>query len=366
MYLTPLQFINISSNTNKLSTVRDFLFSNPPVEKVKSQVFDVARFLRSALYLGVYILSLTPYSVHSQPLIEELQRLNFGILAVPANETVSQYTFPQTGNSVTVDGQFILIATGTTGIYSLSGFPAFTPLSISLNDSTLATSEVGISESLAVDNYDVSQPTTDEQGNAELSLGARLNTTGNGNGYGDAIYEGRAMLRIEYWQPEVNAFVFNSKLIDMEAELRSTVALVEEQRLNFGTLFARTSSTEQAELIIAPSGIYTVTEPGGSRLVVLSNPEQAVIKVDGAAAFNNLAITPQLTEVLLQHVEFPDSAPHFSLTDLVTSPSETGSVDSNGELLISIGGTLKTELTDAPVVYPSGVYEGIYEFTVSY
>ena len=319
-----------------------------------------------ALCLASYLLVLMPNSASSQPLIEELQGLNFGTLAVSANASVSRFIFPQTGNSSQIEGQFVLVSSGTPGSYRLSGFPAFTPLSASLNDSTLTVAEVGISELLTVDNYDVSQPTTDAQGNAELSVGARLNTSGNGNSYGDSTYSGSTTLRIEYWQPEVNAFVFNSQLIDMQTELRSTVALAEEQQLNFGTLFARTSSTEQAVLNLQPTGAYTVTEPEETRLVVLVNPEQGVINVSGAAPFSYLTITAQSTDVLLQHVESPENAPHFILSNMVTSPNEIGSVDANGELLISIGGTLTTELTETPVVYPDGIYEGIYELTVSY
>ena len=319
-----------------------------------------------ALCLASYLLVLIPNSANSQPLIEELQRLNFGTLAVSANTSVSRFILPQTGNSSQIEGQFVLVSSGTPGTYRLSGFPAFTPLSASLNDSSLTAAEVGISELLTTDNYDVSQPTTDAQGNAELSVGARLNTSGNGNSYADSTYSGSTTLRIEYWQPEVNAFVFNSRLIDVETQLRSTVALAEQQQLNFGTLFARTSSTEQAVLNLEPSGAYTVTEPEETRLVVLVNPEQGVINVSGAAPFSYLTIAAQSTDVLLQHVESPESAPHFILSDMVTSPNENGSVDANGELLISIGGTLTTELTETPVVYPDGIYEGIYELTVSY
>lgn len=328
-------------------------------------VFKQVR-LKLTLYLVIFICSIAPDYSHSQPLIEELERLSFGTLAIPSNASVSRYTFPYTGNNALVEGRFVELNAGRPGRYRLSGFPAFTPLSVTLNTSTLTAAEVGLTEPLTVDNYEASQTTTDEQGNAELSLGARLNTSGSGNGYADSSYSGSSTLRIEYWQPDVNAYVFNARTVELEADLASTIELSEEQQLHFGTLYARTSMTEQAVMTLAPSGAYSITEPEGTRLVVLARPEQAVIKVSGAAPFNSLSITPQSTEVLLEHTEFPGSAPHFILSNMVTSPDATGKVDVNGELLISIGGTLKTELTVSPVVYPSGEYEGMYELTVSY
>lgn len=317
-------------------------------------------------FFGVAYLILSANTAFSQPLIEELQRLNFGTLAVSNNTSISRFTYPHTDRSLRFEGQFVLIARGTPGRYRFSDFPAFTSLSVSLNVSSLTTGVSGFPESLTVDSYDFNEVTTDAQGEAELSLGARLNTSGNGDAYVDAPYSGITTLRVDYWQPEANAFVFNSTTIAMDAELRSTVTLIEDQQLNFGTLFARTSSTEQASLTLSPTGTYSANEPGDSRLVVLVKPSQGIIRVISAAPYNRLTITPQTTDVFLRHTEFPESAPHFVLNPLLTSPDGTATVDADGELEIAIGGTLKTEVTASPVIYPSGDYEGTYDFTVSY
>jgi len=221
-------------------------------------------------------------------------------------------------------------------------------------------------EPLIVNSFDFDDITTDANGEAELSLGARLNTSGSGNTYVDAPYSGTTTLRVDYWQPEDNEFVFSSTGIELETDLRSTVSLVEEQQLNFGTLYVRTSTTEQASLILSPNGSYTVDEPGNSRLVVLAKPNQAIIRVVGAAPFYQLTLTPQTTDVFLEHTEFPQLAPHFVLNPIVSSPASFATTDRNGDLLIEIGGTLKTEVTTSPVIYPSGEYEGTYAFTVSY
>lgn len=317
-------------------------------------------------WAGILSLVAATTAVLAQPLIEEQQRLSFGTLAITSNLSVSRFTYPRTGVNTSIDGQFVSIATGSPGSYLFTGFPAYTSLSVTLNTSTLAATGNGISELLSVDNYDFTELTTDAQGEAELALGARLNSSGNGGSYFDAPYSGSTVLRVDYWQPDVNAFVFNSKIIDMEVELRSTLTIEEEQQLSFGTLFARSSATDQATLTLLPSGSYSIAEPGDSRLVSLVKPNLGVVRVSGAAPNYSLQVTPQATDVLLQHTVSPGSSPHIILSTLVTSPNQNGTADTNGELLIKIGGTLKTELTALPVVYPAGNYEGTYQLTVSY
>lgn len=316
--------------------------------------------------LVVLVFTLNSKTALSQPFIEELQQLSFGTLAVSSNASVSRFTLPQTGRNLRIEGQFAQIASVSPGRYKFTGFPAFTSLSVSVDIATLTTGANNFPEPLTVDSYDFDNITTDTNGEAELSLGARLNTSGSGDAYVDAPYSGITTLRVDYWQPEANAFVFNSTTIDLDVELRSTVTLLEEQQLNFGTLFARTSTTDQASLILSPTGSYTVDEPSGSRLVVLTKPEQAIIQVVGAAPFYQLTITTQTEDAFLEHTEFPEIAPHFILNPLVTSPDGSAITDANGELSIAIGGTLKTEVTASPVIYPSGEYEGTYEFTVAY
>lgn len=302
----------------------------------------------------------------AQPLIEEQQRLNFGTLAIASNASVSRLTYPRSGNGITIDGQFVLIARGTPGLYRFSGFPAYTPLGVSLNTTTLTAGSNGTVEPLSVDSYNFTEITTNALGEAELSLGASIETTGTGTSYVDAIYSGAAVLRVDYWQPEVKEYVANTKIVDMETELRSTLTFDEEQQLSFGTLFARSSSTAQAAMTLSPSGTYTISEPDDSRLVSLDRPELGIFRVSGAASNHTLTITLQATPVLLEHTENPASAPHLILSDLIALPDGTGTTDANGELQIALGGTLKTELTASPEIYPSGQYEGIYQLTVSY
>lgn len=336
-----------------------------PCPKLVSNFFW-AYMKHRVVLLVTLVFTLNAKTVLSQPIIEELQRLSFGTLAVSNNSSVSRFTLPQTGRNLRIEGQFAQISPVSPGRYKFTGFPAFTSLSVSLDVATLTTGANNFPEPLTVDSYDFDNITTDTNGEAELPLGARLNSTGSGNAYVDAPYSGITTLRVDYWQPEANAFVFNSTTIELDVELRSTVSLVEDQQLNFGTLFARTSTTDQASLILSPAGSYTVDEPSGSRLVVLARPEQGIIRVVGAAPFYQLTITTQTADAFLEHTEFPETAPHFILNPLLTSPDGLATTDANGELLIEIGGTLKTEVTASSVIYPSGDYEGTYEFTVAY
>ncbi|MGQ7846779.1 DUF4402 domain-containing protein [Granulosicoccus sp. 3-233] len=302
----------------------------------------------------------------AQPLIEELQPLNFGTLAIASNTSISRFSLPRTGTNMSVEGQFALIAGGTPGRYRFTGFPANTALDVSLNSAVLTAGSNGSLEPLTVTDYDLGDVTTDAQGEAELALGAILDTTGNGNSYVDAPFSGTTLMRVDYWHPDVQNRVFNTSTIDLGAELRSTLILDEDQPLHFGTLFARTSTTAQATLTLSPSGSYTISEPDNSRLVSLAKPDLGIFRVSGAAANYSLTINPQTADVLLEHSEFPGSAPHFVLSSLTTLPDGTGITDANGELLVRLGGTLKTELTASPVTYPSGQYEGTYQLTVSY
>lgn len=348
---------------NVSTSVRPLLLASTKCKQTKSQK---GTHLKRPCLLTILFWVATTTAALSQPLIEEQQRLNFGTLAIAANASVSRFTYPRTGININVEGQFKLINSGSPGRYRFTDFPAFTVLSVSLDNTTLSAGGTGIPEPLTVDNYDFAELTTDAQGEAELLLGARLNTSGNSGSYVDAPYSGTTVLRVDYWQPDVKAYVFNTKTIDLETELRSNVTLNLEQPLSFGTLFARSSNTVQAVLTLSPSGSYTISEPGNSRLVSLVKPEQGVLRVSGAAPYYNLTITPQAADVLLEHTQSPGSAPHFILSALVTSPEGTVRTGANSELLISIGGTLKTELTASPAIYPSGQYEGTYQLTVAY
>ena len=321
-------------------------------------------------YLVLLLWLQTTTLVFPAPLIEEQRSLDFGTLAIVSNASISRYTYPASGSDATIEGQFVLISSGAPGSYLLTGFPASTQLTISVDSAILATDTTGVSEPLDVDDYEfpgaLPEVTTDTAGEAELSLGARLSTTGSGVNYVDASYDSTTILRVDYFDSVEESFLTETQIINLQTQLRSALTIDEEQALGFGTLFARSSASDQAALTLSPGGAYSISEPGDTRLVSIEDPEQGVFRITGAAPFYNLTITIESADVLLEHAINPDVAPHFILTDLLTSPSISGTTDDDGELLIETGGTLKTELTASPTIYPSGQYEGIYQLTVSY
>lgn len=309
---------------------------------------------------------LTAANAVAQPLVEQQQGIDFGTLAVTANASVSRLEMSSNGVYVKVEGQFVLIASGSPGHFQFSGFPPYTTLDISVNNAVVTADGVGVTEQFIVDQFVHAEVTTDVDGRAEMELGARLNTTGSGNSYADSVYSGTTVMRIEYWHPDIRQQVQNTSIVDLQLRQISTLTISQEQSLSFGTLFARSAITEQAAFSLSPTGSYIVSEPGSTRMVSLVQPENGVLLVSGAAANYTLTISPQTEDVLLSHVSNPSGAPRFILSDLVSSPSGSGVTDVNGELLIQVGGTLKTELTQTPEVYPSGLYEGVYQLTVSY
>ena len=322
--------------------------------------------IKPAFRAVIFLLLATATPAMSAPLIEEQQALDFGTIAIGSNTSVSRYTYPGTGTNVIVEGQIILIAAGLPGLYVFTDFPALTTLTISIDETSLTTGTTGIPEPLNVDNFDSTELTTDADGRAELSLGARLNTTGNAGVYIDASYSATTVLRVDYWQPDEGSFNSEAKVIELQTQLRSALTIDEEQPLNFGILFARSSASDQASITLSPADSYSIIEPGETRLVSLADPKSGILRVTGAAPIYDLIITAQTANVLLEHTESPDTSPHFILSDLITSPSVTGTTNSDGELLIQTGGTLKTEITASPMIYPSGQYRGSYELVISY
>ncbi len=75
------------------------------------------------------------------------------------------------------------------GVYSVTGLPPFaTILSVVVVMSQPL--EAPAAESFTMDNFQSIIPDANGAGNTTLTLGARANTSGNGNGYNDATYGG--------------------------------------------------------------------------------------------------------------------------------------------------------------------------------
>lgn len=313
------------------------------------------------LFFGLLVLSI-PASAQS---VEELDPFQFGILAIPSNSGVSEVELPRSGRNIVVTGSIVVVSIGLPGRYLLSDLPANTPVEVSANDTELLYAGAGGSERLQIGQYDSADVVTNNLGEAEIQLGASLETTGNGNFYEDGPYMGSTQLLLTYWESEIGEFVTKGFNIDIGTEIRTSFSLGESAALNFGTLFARGTPDDQAELRLAPDGKFSVVDRGNARFVSLSTPQPAVLTVSGAAPDRTLAIDLPVADIFLRNTEEP-SGPHFVLSQIVSSPSGTGRTDRDGILEIRLGGTLSTQLTSEEVVYPAGTYEATYDITVSY
>lgn len=330
----------------------------------KRAMFHIARH-QEASWGCLFFAFMLSAPVMAAPVIEELVPLDFGVLAITANDSVSTFTFPRTGN-VAIEGTVVLVEKGQLGRYFLSGFPPNTSIDVEADNTDLTAGGTGTPEPLAAGSYDFNDLRTDDFGEAELLMGGTLSTSGNGGTYEDAPYSGPTQLRFRYWQPEEEAFVTNTLNIDLLGEVRTTLAIEEVQVMHFGTLFARTTPDDQASMTLSPGGAVSVSNPGDARIVSLSTPSPGALLITGAAPNRDLIVEPDSADVVLERQTNPAGAPHFILTGLSSDPQGTGRTDENGVLEILVGGTLNTQATADTLVYPSGVYEGTYQMTISY
>ncbi len=119
--------------------------------------------------------------------IAEVQALHFGVFALVNNTTVSTLTIPYGDTVPVASSKLFPISLGQAGHYQLSGYPAFTPLIITIADFQLT---IGLSEPLTVGSFIHDPVVTDGNGDALLKLGATLSTSGSSVNYGDAAYGG--------------------------------------------------------------------------------------------------------------------------------------------------------------------------------
>lgn len=313
--------------------------------------------------LFVLLLGL-PFCVLAQS-VEELEPFQFGVLAIPSNSDVSVIELPRSGRNIVVTGSIVVVSSGVPGRYLLSGFPENTPIEVSANDTELLYAGAGGSERLKIVQYDAADVVTNNQGEAEIQLGASLQTTGNANFYEDGPYLSSTQLLLTYWESSIGEYVTRGFNIDIESEIRTGFSFEESKVMSFGTVFARATADDQAEFRLEPGGKFSLINRGDARFVSLSDPQPAVLTVSGAAPNRKLTIDLPEADILLRNTE-ESSAPYFILNQFVSAPSGAGRTDEEGILEIKLGGTLSTQLTSEAVVYPMGNYEATYDITVSY
>lgn len=136
----------------------------------------------------VVIFLMTPISSSWAQVITETQRLNFGTWLISSNASNYSITVQPNG-SYSNSPQLVMLSPPSPGVYSVTGLPPFaTILSVVVVMSQPL--EAPAAESFTMDNFQSIIPDANGAGNTTLTLGARANTSGNGNGYNDATYGG--------------------------------------------------------------------------------------------------------------------------------------------------------------------------------
>ena len=146
--------------------------------------------------LVTFLMNMSPLFIEdaSAAMIED-QQLHFGTFALVDNLTVSTLKVPYNGTNPVATNKLYPLSFGQAGNYSLSAFPAFTPLIISISDYEL---KIGVSEPFTVGSFTHESIITDVNGEAQLRLGATLSTSGTGTLYGDAVYSGNMNIVISW------------------------------------------------------------------------------------------------------------------------------------------------------------------------
>lgn len=298
------------------------------------------------------------------PQIVALQRLNFGVLAVTANATPSAVTLSPQG-SAAYGAAFIFIAATTPGRYRLTGYPAFTDISVSMAASPVSLASGGPGETLTLSTA-TTQPLTlrtDVNGQVEFDLGATLTTSGSSLLYQDGIYLGQPTLTLSFDVAGVPTLSYQN--IEADLELRTTLALAQVEQFDFGRLAVFSSNTDQASLTLSPSGGITILNPGAAKILRFGGELPATFRISAGAAYAPVTITLPSGTLYLTHQSQSAEVARLLVTDFVSLPiSANAKLDAQGALEFRLGATLRTEQTVKR--YQDGVYSGTYSLDVTY
>lgn len=92
--------------------------------------------------------------------VTETSGISFGSFALANNNAVHTLSFTWT-ESVTADPAYILFTNPQRGEYAISGFPALSPLSVTIQNATLTKDGLGGGEAFSITTYDRNAITTD-------------------------------------------------------------------------------------------------------------------------------------------------------------------------------------------------------------
>lgn len=104
------------------------------------------------------------------------------------NNSVSSITIATNGTT-SVTGNIVEIVQGTPGIFTVTLLPINQPIS-SVDVSVVNAPQNGGSETFTLDNFSVIHPASTTGDEAQITVGARLRTTGSSTGYINGVYNG--------------------------------------------------------------------------------------------------------------------------------------------------------------------------------
>lgn len=320
------------------------------------------RFFTSCLML-LWLASPLP-SLALTPQLAELQRLDFGVLAVTANTAASSVVLAPQGTAA-YDPAFVFIAAATPGRYHLTGYPPFTDITVSMAATNLALGGTGPSELLTLSNA-VSRPLilhTDQDGAVDFDLGATLATSGTGTLYADGPYLGRPALTLNFMLDGLP--VVSHYDIDAKVELRSTLNLVEVDRLDFGRFVALSSASDQASMTLSPTGAVATNNPAEARILRLGGETPGRFRLTAGAPFAPITVRLPTDTIYLIHQSQSPTVARLLVSDFTTDPTAGNlKLDAQGAIEFRLGATLRTEQTANR--YYDGEYSGTFSLTVEY
>lgn len=314
--------------------------------------------LRCSLFFALAALWF-PFSALAVVTLDQLEPIDFGTLAISRNDTPYTLSLSHTGN-YSFSAAYFVVTPGRPGRYRLRGLPAYQPVRFELADDVLARPG-NIGPYLTVTDLPLTGRSTNQAGELEFRLGARLRTDGQGSSYPDSTYTGRAFLRVTIDTQSGPSTTEHE--LDLAVNLQNTLTIIQEHGMSFGRLAAWGSSLDTASLRIQPNGNVQTSNPTHARLISFGHASAGRFRVTGGAPFAPVTLTLPGTPVMLSHQSATESA-RFFVDDFAANLSGTPSLNGGGELEFSLGATLKTEQTNLP--YLDGNYSGTFSMTVEY
>lgn len=154
------------------------------LKMIRPKIFFIV--LSSVLIMGIFS------SAHAG--VNEIQKLDFGHWAITSNTSSFNVTVQPNG-AYSHSPKLILLSPPQQGVYEITGLPPSTAI-LSVNVTMIQVMQVG-GEYWTMDNFQTFAPAnSDTSGNANISIGARANTTGDGGGYQDGVYNGQLQVDI--------------------------------------------------------------------------------------------------------------------------------------------------------------------------